>query len=121
MSSGKPSKSVSSLAFKLATLLLLVITLALGVVTFFALQEILLTVGAFLIVENVDGSVRQRYSLIVLRNIWLLGGGALLLVFVVGSLHHFTQRLEQSRSRRMLLRILVFEILVIGASMVMTG
>ncbi len=119
--SGKLSKSVSLLAFKLATLLLLVITLAVGVVTCFALQEILLTVIAFFIVGNVEGSVRQHYSLIALRNIWLLGGGALLLAFVVGSLHHFTQRLEQPRSRRILLRMLVFEILVIAANMVMTG
>ena len=116
MSTGSPS-----LLSRLAVLLLLVTALGLGVVTFFAMQEILLTIGAFLIVERVDGSVRQHYSLVALRNIWLIGGGTLLIVFVVGGTDYFMRRLDKPRSRRILLRILVFEILVIGAGMVIAG
>ena len=102
-------------------MLLLVVALALAVLSFFAMLELLLTVAALLISQTIDSTVRQRYSLVTVRNLWLLGGGALLVGLVIGGTEYFIKRLGNARSRRLLLCILLVEIVIIGLAVAVTG
>lgn len=108
-------KSESSPAARLVSLLLLALALGLAVMAFFALQEILLALGARLIAAGGGGdSIRQRYSLVALRNVGAIGGGGLLIVWVIGGVNYFTRRLDRPESQRRLLWILALEMLIIG-------
>ena len=107
-------KSESSPTARLVSLLLLALALGLAVMAFFALQEILLILGARLIAAGGADSVRQRYSLVVLRNVGAIGGGGLLIVWVIGGVNYFTRRLDRPESQRRLLWILALEMLIIG-------
>lgn len=107
-------KGESSPAARLVSLLLLALALGLAVMAFFAIQEILLTLGARLIAAGGADSIRQRYSLIVLRNVGAIGGGGLLIVWVIGGVNYFMRRLDKPESQRRLLWILALEMLIIG-------
>ncbi len=89
--------------------------LALGVVAFFASLELALLVGAQVIAQSVDSAVRGNYALATLRNLWLLIGGVLMVVFVIGTLDYFFKRWRLARTRDVLLRLLAVELVVIGA------
>ena len=113
--------SIFAFVLKLASWLLLAAVLVLSVVAFFAVLEILLTVGALFIAGQVEGAIRQNYALASLRNVWLLVGGALLIGFVIGGLDHFARRLDEPKARRRLLWILALELLVIAAAALLIG
>ena len=112
--SNRKPKSESSPASQLVSLLLLALALGLAVMAFFAIQEILLTLGARLIAAGGADSIRQRYSLVVLRNVGAIGGGGLLIVWVIGGVNYFMRRLDKPESQRRLLWILALEMLIIG-------
>lgn len=97
-------------------IVLVAVVLALGVVTYFATLELALLVGAHVIISTNDSPVRGRYALGTLRNLWLIGGGVLTMAFVVGTLDYFFKRWRQPRTRRIFLRMLAVELVVIGAT-----
>lgn len=97
--------------------LLVLITLVLGVVTFFSIQDILLTVSAPLIINSADITVQQKYTLSTIRNFWALCGGAFLLAFLVVGLDYHLRRLGNPKTSRILWRTLVIEIIIIGFSL----
>ena len=103
-----------SLWLKLSNVLLLLITLILGVVTFFALMEIILTIAANVIVRTSEESFRQSYVLGTIRNFWLLCGGGLLLAFFIGAFEYHSKRLGNTRTRRILIGTLIIELVIIG-------
>lgn len=115
------SARAQSVLAKLIDLVLLLLTAVTTFFCFFALQELLLTAAAYLIYHGMDSSVRQRYALITVRNVWLIGGGALLVGLVIGGFDYFFKRLAQARTRKVLLLILLVEIGIIALSWVVAG
>jgi hypothetical protein len=114
----------ASVLSKVLDILLLIITLVLGVLTFLSILEILLTVGAFIVARTVDPieeSIRQKYILITIRNIWYFLGGALFLGFVVGSVDYYPRHLGETKSHRFLLTTCLIEIIIIGLHLLITG
>ncbi len=101
--------------------ILVAVVLALGVVTLFATLELALLVGAQVIVRTNDNPVRGSYALGTLRNLWLIGGGVLTVAFVIGTLDYFFKRWRQPRARRIFLRMLAVELLVIGVTAMTLG
>ena len=89
--------------------------------TFFALLELVLTFAAPIIINSINSTVRQHYALVTVRNLWLLGGGTILLGFSVACIHHFTTHLGERRSRRLLLRIMLAELVIIGLHLVLAA
>ncbi len=111
----------SSKANRLINLLLLLIILPLGFLTFFSLQELIWTIGAAVILPGGEGSVRSHYALVTIRNIWLLFGGVALLAFVIGSTDYFFKHSRELRARRLFLRLLALELALIGLSGLVTA
>ncbi len=105
----------------LINLILLLVVLVLGMLSFFALLELVLTFSAPIIVNSISSTVRQHYTLVTVRNLWLLGGGAILLGFSVACIHHVSSHLGERRSRRLLLRIILAEIVIIGLNLVLAA
>ncbi len=97
------------------------LALVLAMWSFFALQEILLTLGAYAILHAVDDSVRGNYTLITLRNFWLLGAGAFMVGFIIFCLDYIFKHWRRRRARRLFLRILVVEVCIIGLSVLVAG
>ncbi len=114
------ARAQSALA-KLINLVLLLLSAVTTFFCFFAIQELLLTAAAHLIYHGMDSSVRQRYALITVRNVWLIGGGALLVGLTIGGFDYFFKRLAQARTRKRLLLILLVEIGIITLSRVVAG
>lgn len=115
------SARAQSVLAKLINLLLLLLTAVAAFFCFFAIQELLLTVAAYLIYHGMDSAVRQRYALITARNVWLIAGGALLVGLTIGGFDYFFKRLAQARTRKALLLILLVEIGIIALSRVVSG
>ena len=115
------SAKLKSLLARLIDLLLLLLALAATFFCFFAIQELLLTLAATVITHGMGSAVRQRYALITVRNLWLIGGGALLLAVAIAMINYFSARLGQARTRKWLLLILLAELLVIALSRVVAG
>ncbi len=95
------------------------VVLVLGVVTFFATLELALLAGAQVIVSTNDSPVQGSYALGTLRNLWLIGGGAVTMAFVIFTLDYFFKHWRQAGARRIFLRMLAVELAVIGATVVM--
>ncbi len=110
----------SALAKLINLLLLLLMTGALFF-CFFAIQELLLTAVGYFIYHSMDSAVRQRYAFVVARNLWLIGGGVVLVGFTIGYFNYFSQRLDHARTRKRLLLILLVEIGLIALSRAVAG
>ncbi len=110
-----------SVLAKLINLLLLLLTAVTTFFCFFAIQELLLTAAAYLIYHGMDSAVRQRYALITVRNVWLIGGGALLVGLTIGGFDYFFKRLAQARTCKALLLILLAEVGIIALSWVVAA
>lgn len=95
------------------------VVLALGVVTLFATLELALLIGAQVIARTNDSPVRGSYALGTLRNLWLIGGGVLTMAFVIATLDYLFKRLRQPGTRRIFLRVLAVELIVIGVAAVL--
>ena len=106
---------------RLVNILLAVPALLLAVVAFFALQEILLRVAAQLIIGSAGNTVRGTYALVMVRNLWLLIGGALLVGVMIGCLDYCFKHAHKPGTRRLLLRILAVELVIIGLQLVIAG
>jgi len=121
MKRAAPSQNYQTYFDLFLNLALFVAAFALGLWSFFALQEILLTLGAYVIAATVDGPLRGKYSLLTLRNFWLLGGGAFLAGLGVFCLDYFFKHWRARRLRRFCARALVLELCFIGLSMWLAG
>ena len=64
-------------------------------------------------------SVRIRYMLITVRNFWVLIGGVLLIIFVIGAVDFFFKHWREPRTRRLYLRLLAGELLIVGVSLLL--
>lgn len=107
------SKSVTIGA--LLNIVLLAPALVLAVVAFFASIELVQTLAAWLIIATSDSPTRGTYALVSVRNIWLLGGGALLVGGVVYLLDTGFKHWRTRRFRRLLLSVLAIELAIIAA------
>ena len=116
-----PSAKARSMLAKLPNLLLLLLTAVTTFFCFFAIQELLLTAVAYVIYHGMDSAVRGRYALITARNVWLIGGGALLVGITIGGFDYFFRRLAQERTRKRLVLIFLVEIGIIGLSRAVAG
>ena len=111
------SKSNPSLTFKILNGLYLLITMILGVVTFFALLQIILIIAENIAVRTIDTPLRQMYTVGTVRNFWFVCGGGLLLAFLVGGFDYFSRRLDNAKTRSLLLRAIASEGMIIALSL----
>ena len=105
---------MSGLLGPLLNIVLLAPVIGLALVAFFAAQEIALTIGARLIAMSVEGSVRGGYALVTVRNLWLVGGGLLLVACLIYVLDSAFKHWRSWRLRRLLMRALAIEALIIA-------
>jgi len=108
----------SSMVFKLTNGFLLVASMVLSVLTFIAIQDILLALVAPLVLNSEDATVQNKYTIVTIRNVWVLFGGTLLLAYLVTGIEYHAKRLDQERVRRILLYTLLVEIILIGLSVI---
>ena len=101
--------------------LLLAAVIALGLVTFFSLLEILLTISATVIFQAIDSQTRQYYAGVTVRNIWLLVGGAVWLGIVIYCLDYFFKHWRERRIQGRYLRFLAAELVIIGLQVLIAG
>ena len=116
-----PVQKQASLTAKITNMALLLIVLVLGFVSYFASLELLLTIGALFIYQGIESEVRQYYSLVTLRNAWLVVGAIIVVSLVVGCSVNFGKRLGERRALRWPLRLLAFELAIIGLTILVTG
>lgn len=107
-----------SLTYKVTNGLLLLASMILSLITFIAIQDILLALVAPLILTSEDATVQNKYTLVTIRNVWVLFGGTLLLGYLVTGIEYHAKRLDQERVRRILLYTLLVEIVLIGLSVI---
>lgn len=112
---------VSGLTERLINLALVPLVLALLLVAFFALQEVLLTVSARVIVKTMDSTVRGTYALATVRNFWLLGGGAILVGVLIYVLDYAFKHWRTQRFRRLALRIVALTLVIIALQWIVTA
>ena len=94
--------------------------LVLGFVAFFQSLEILLTLGASLILQSMGDSVRAKYALVTLRNVWLLVGGVVFLVVIIYCINVFFKRWRDIGIHRAYIILLMAEALIIVLARVLT-
>lgn len=116
-----PTKNQPTRAAKLVNLALLAIVMLLGFVSFLSLLELLLSVGALMIYRGIESEFRQHYTLVTLRNIWLVAGAIIVVSLIVGCSANFGQRLGERRALRWPLRILALELAIMGLTLLVTG
>lgn len=95
---------------------LLLAVLALGLISLFASLEIVLTIGAQVIWGAMGDTVQAKYALVLLRNIWLLVGGIVLLVVIIYCINRFFKRWRDMRVQRVYIWLLVVEALILVAA-----
>jgi hypothetical protein len=100
---------------------LLVAVIVLGLLSLFASLEIVLTVGAQVVIRTNDSAVRSKYALVTLRNIWLLVGGIIWLVIIIASIDRFMKHWRERRTSRVYLAILAIELVVIAVQYAVTA
>jgi len=92
-----------------------------GFLAFFASLEIVLTLGAPAIAQTIESAVRAKYTLVTLRNIWLLVGGILLLVVIIYCINYFFKHWHDMRVHRVFLVILALEAVIIVVQYALTA
>ena len=101
--------------------LLLALVMALGLVALFSMLEIVLTIGAHVIVATMDSATRSKYALVTLRNVWLLGGGAIWLGIIIYCLDYFFKHWRERGIQRRFLKLLALEAAIIVLQTLITG
>lgn len=99
---------------------LLAAAVAVGLVAFFASLEIVLSLGARLILSSLGDTVQGKYALATVRNVWLLVGGILFLVVIIYCINVFFKRWREMRIQRVYIIFLVVEALVILLAQALT-
>jgi hypothetical protein len=103
---------------KLLNGLLLLITCILSVVVFFGILEIIVSVANFVLIRTMDSPTQRAYTIITLRNFWMLLGGGSLAMFLIGSLEYHLKRLGNEKTRHILVKILRVEAVIIVLSVI---
>lgn len=116
-----PSKNQPARAAKLANLAALAVVMFLGFVSFLSALELLLSIGALVIYRGMESEFRQHYTLVTLRNIWLVAGAIIVVCLIVGCSVNFGRRLGERRALRWPLRILALELVIMGLTFLVTG
>ncbi len=75
--------------------------------------EIALTLAAPLIVQSMGDTVQAKYTLVTLRNVWMLVGGIILLVVIIYCINIFFKHWREMRVQRVFLVALAVEALII--------
>ena len=112
----KPNDS-ASIRIRLITIGLAIPAMALVVVALFAIQEMLLVLAAPVIARSASDAVRGSYALVMLRNLWLIFGGMLTVGLIIYSLDRLFKGAAKASTRRYFLRLLVAELIIIGAQL----
>ena len=112
----KPNDS-ASIRMRLITIGLAIPAMALVVVALFAIQEMLLVLAAPVIARSASDAVRGSYALVMLRNLWLIFGGMLTVGLIIYSLDRLFKGAAKASTRRYFLRLLVAELIIIGAQL----
>ncbi len=102
---------------RLLNLGLILPVMVLMLVAFFSLLEILLTLSAQVIVTTSDSAVRGKYALVTVRNLWLIGGGAFLVGGCIFLLDFGIKHWRTLRMRRLFLKVLAVELLIIAVQL----
>ena len=108
------------LVYAALNFVLLAAALAVGLVSFFHSLEIVLRIGAPLILGSMGDTVQAKYALVTLRNVWLLVGGIVFLVVIIYCINVFFKRWREMRIQRAYVILLVAEALVILFGMALT-
>ena len=101
------------LAFAALNFVLLAAAVALGLLSLFASLEIVLTIGAQVLWGAMGDTVQAKYTLVLLRNVWLLVGGIVLLVVIIYCINQFFKRWQDMRVQRVYVWLLVVEALIL--------
>ena len=91
------------------------------VVAFFASLELALLAGARLFAATTANAAQGNYALATVRNLWLIGGGAVTLGAILYALDAFFKRWREAGLRRVYARMVAVEAAVIGAAWVALG
>jgi len=117
----KMSVSTNSLLHvvrQLTNLLLIIVTMILGVVAFFSIMDMLMTIGASVVIQSADITTQQKYTISTIRNVWVLFGGCFLLGFLIVSIDYHTRRLNNPKTTRILMGTSAIEVIIIGLSLI---
>jgi len=101
------------LAFAAINFALLAAAVAVGLVSFFASLEIVLTIGAQVIWGSMGDTVQAKYALATLRNVWLLAAGIFFLAVIIYCINTFFKRWREMRVHRVYIILLVLEALIL--------
>ena len=106
---------------KSLNVLLILVTSILSIVAFFALQDILTVITAFIVAHTSEPGVttQDTYIVITMRNIWVFIGGILLLTLLIVNLDYHATRINRAKTTKILLWTLLIEVGSIGLSLLL--
>ncbi len=108
------------IAYAALNFALLAAAVAVGLVSFFASLEIVLSLGARVIWDSMGDTVQGKYALATLRNVWLLVGGMVFLVVIIYCINVFFKRWHEMRIQRAYLILLAVEAVIVIAAQALT-
>ena len=82
--------------FALFNFALLAAVAVLGFLAFLASLEIVQALSAPAVAQSIDSAVRAKYTLVTIRNVWLLVGGVLFLGLIIFLHRPLLQRLART-------------------------
>ncbi len=100
---------------------LLAAAVAVGFFAFFASLEIVQLLGAPVIWRSMGDTVQAKYALVMLRNVWLLVGGIVLLVIIIYCINLYFKGWREMRLQRVYIKLLVVEALIILAQIAISN
>ncbi len=100
---------------------LLTAAAAVGFFAFFASLEIVQLLGAQVIWRSMGDTVQAKYALVMLRNVWLLVGGIVLLVIIIYCINIYFKRWREMRLQRVYIKLLVVEGLILLVAQALTA
>ena len=92
---------------------LLAAVAAVGFLAFLASLEIVLALSAPAVAQSIDSAVRAKYTLVTIRNVWLLVGGVIFLGLIIFCIDRYFKGWRARRLNRVFLRVLAFELGII--------
>ena len=104
------------LVFAAINFVLLSAAVALGFISLIYSLEIVLALGAPLILQSMGDTVQAKYALVTLRNVWMLVGGIFILVVIIICIQGYFKRWREDRVQPLYIWLLVVEALIILAA-----
>lgn len=112
------STSLLLVVRQFSNVLLVIVTMILGVIAFFSLLDIVLTISAAIVIQTANVSVQQKYTISTIRNFYLLFCGCFLLGFLIVSMDYHTRRLSNPKTTRILMGTFMIQVIILGISWV---